>query len=324
VNTDLINALVEKLKGELVQTHASWVILTEDFAYKIKKPVNFGFLDYSTLEKRRENCLREVELNRRLCPWVYVGVLAVVKVDSEYFLEGEGEVVEYAVKMRRIPEERLMKNLLDKLTEEDLRRLAKHLFDFHQRAERKDEFGRLELMKFNTDENFVQTQKYVGITVEEEDYNFIKSATEEFYKKYAPLFEKRMKEGRIRDGHGDIRLEHVAFLEEGICIFDCIEFNERFRCGDVLNDMCFLSMELEFNGREDLAKVYEEEYKRLSQDPEFDLFLPFFKCYRAYVRGKVESFMLDDPNLSEEEKQKHKERASKLFKLSRKYAESLV
>jgi aminoglycoside phosphotransferase family enzyme len=324
VNTDLINALVERLKGELVQTHASWVILTEDFAYKIKKPVNFGFLDYSTLEKRRENCLREVELNRRLCPWVYVGVLAVVKVSSEYFLEGEGEVVEYAVKMKRIPEERLMKNLLDKLTEEDLRRLAKHLFNFHQRAERKDEFGRLELMKFNTDENFMQTQKYVGTTIEEEDYNFIKSATEKFYKKYAPLFEKRMKEGRIRDGHGDIRLEHVAFLEEGICIFDCIEFNERFRCGDVLNDMCFLSMELEFNGREDLAKVYEEEYKRLSQDPEFDLFLPFFKCYRAYVRGKVESFMLDDPNLSEEEKQKHKERASKLFKLSRKYAESLV
>ena len=96
MNTDLINALVEKLKGELVQTHASWVILTEDFAYKIKKPVNFGFLDYSTLEKRRENCLREVELNRRLCPWVYVGVLAVVKVGSEYFLEGQGEVVEYA------------------------------------------------------------------------------------------------------------------------------------------------------------------------------------------------------------------------------------
>lgn len=324
MNTDLIDALAKKLKGELVQTHASWVILTEDFAYKIKKPVNFGFLDYSTLEKRRENCLREVALNRRLCPWVYVGVLAVVKVGFEYFLEGEGEVVEYAVKMRRIPEERLMKNLLGKLTEEDLRRLAKHLFDFHQRAERKDEFGRLELMKFNTDENFVQTQKYVGITIEEEDYNFIKSATEEFYKKYAHFFEKRMKEGRIRDGHGDIRLEHVAFLEEGICIFDCIEFNERFRCGDVLNDMCFLSMELEFNGREDLAKVYEEEYKRLSQDPEFDLFLPFFKCYRAYVRGKVESFMLDDPNLPEEEKQKHKERASKLFKLSRKYAESLV
>ena len=91
MNTDLIDALVERLKGKLVQTHASWVILTENFAYKVKKPVNFGFLDYSTLEKRRENCHREVELNRRLCPWVYVGVLAVVKVGSEYFLEGEGE-----------------------------------------------------------------------------------------------------------------------------------------------------------------------------------------------------------------------------------------
>ncbi|WP_448588520.1 gluconokinase [Thermocrinis sp.] len=319
----LIDVLVKSLGGELVQTHASWVILTENYVYKIKKPVNFGFLDYSTLEKRRENCYRELELNRRLCPWVYVGVVPVVKEKETYLLDTEGEVVEYAVKMRRIPEDRLMKNMLNTIGLKQLKELSLHLWSFHQRAERRDEFGRLEVMKFNTDENFYQTEKYIGITIEEEDFLFIKERTEEFYKRYAHLFEKRTKEGRIRDGHGDIRLEHVAFLDEGVCIFDCIEFNERFRCGDVINDMCFLSMELEFYGREDLAKIYEEEYRKLSQDPEFELFLPFFKCYRAYVRGKVESFMLDDPNLPESIKEDHQRRAKALFKLSKKYAQEI-
>ncbi|WP_448584253.1 gluconokinase [Thermocrinis sp.] len=323
MDTMLIDALVRLLNGDLVQTHASWVILTEDYAYKIKKPVNFGFLDYSTLEKRRENCQRELDLNKRLCPWVYLDVLPIVRTAKGYSLGGEGQVVEYAVRMKRIPQERLMKNLLNSLTADQIKTLSKHLWNFHQRAERRDEFGKLEVMKFNTDENFLQTEKYVGITIDESDYAFIKKKTEEFYERYAHLFEKRIKEGRIRDGHGDIRLEHVAFLDEGVCIFDCIEFNERFRCGDVLNDMCFLSMELDFYGREDLARIYEEEYKRLSKDPEFEIFLPFFKCYRAYVRGKVESFMLDDPNLPDDLKERHKESAKRLFKQSRYYAEQI-
>ncbi|WP_333784136.1 gluconokinase [Thermocrinis sp.] len=323
MDTKLIDALVNLLKGDLVQTHTSWVILTGEFVYKIKKPVNFGFLDYSTLEKRKENCQREVDLNKRLCPWIYLGVVPIVRSSEGYKLGGEGQVVEYAVKMRRVPEERLMKNLLDSLTTDQIRALSKHLWNFHQRAERKDEFGRLEVMKFNTDENFLQTEKYVGITIEEGDYLFIRKKTDEFYERHACLFEKRIKDGRIRDGHGDIRLEHVAFLDEGVCIFDCIEFNERFRCGDVLNDMCFLSMELDFYGRSDLAEIYEEEYKRLSRDPEFDIFLPFFKCYRAYVRGKVESFMLDDPNLPEDLRREHRERARRFFKLSRYYAEQI-
>ncbi|RMH07709.1 MAG: gluconokinase, partial [Aquificota bacterium] len=159
------------------------------------------------------------------------------------------------------------------------------------------------------------------ITIKEDTYEYIKEKTNSFYKRYADLFEKRIKDGRIVDGHGDIRLEHVAFLEEGICVFDCIEFNERFRCGDMLNDMCFLSMELDFEGRQDLSKVYEEEYKKATGDEEFEVFLPFFKCYRAYVRGKVNSFLLDDPHLSLEEKEKAKERARKLFELSERYAQ---
>lgn len=317
----MIEQLSKSLSAEVLQTHTSWVLLLEKVVYKIKKPVNFGFLDYSTLEKRLENCKKELELNRRLCGWVYMDVVPISYVDGEYRIEDPSNPVEYAVKMRRIPEERLLKNMLSKVSQEDMKELARHIANFHAKAERRDEFGRLEVMKFNTDENFLQTEKYIGITIDKEDYEFIKEKTEDFYRKYSDLFEKRIKDGRIKDGHGDIRLEHVAFLEEGICVFDCIEFNDRFRCGDVVNDMCFLSMELELVGRRDLSQVYEEEYKKITQDEEFDLFVPFFKCYRAYVRGKVNSFLLDDPHY--EKKDEAKKLARRLFKLSRSYAETI-
>ena len=319
----MVEELAKRLGGELVQTHTSWVILLKDVVYKIKKPVNFSFLDYSTLDKRKENCDKEVLLNRRLCPWVYIGVVPVSKIDGKWVIEDSSNVIEYAVKMRRIPDGRILSNRLDEASEEDIRKVADRVAQFHLSAERVDEFGKPEVMKFNTDENFQQTEEFVGVTLSREDYEFIKDRTNKFYKVHEKLFYKRMEEGRIRDGHGDIRLEHVAFLDEGVCIFDCIEFNDRFRYGDVLNDMCFLSMELDFFGREDLSKIYEDEYLRITEDPEFDIFLPFFKCYRAYVRGKVTSFLLKDPHVPEDEKERVKEKASRLFKLARSYAEKI-
>ncbi|WP_457600226.1 gluconokinase [Hydrogenivirga sp.] len=319
----MVEELAKELGGELLQTHTSWVILLEDVVYKIKKPVNFGFLDYSTLDKRKENCEKEVVLNRRLCPWVYLGVVPISEKEGRWVVEDDSKVVEFAVKMRRIPDDRILSNRLEHTSGDDMRRVAKVVAEFHLSADRVDEFGKPEVMKFNTDENFQQTEKYVGVTIDREDYELIKERTNRFYEVYEGLFYKRMKEGRIRDGHGDIRLEHVAFLDEGVCIFDCIEFNDRFRFGDVLNDMCFLSMELDFFGREDLRRAYEEEYLRITNDPEFDLFLPFFKCYRAYVRGKVTSFLLDDPHIPEGDKERAKEKARKLFKLARRYAEEI-
>lgn len=318
----MIEELSKELGAKVIQTHTSWVLLLEDIVYKIKKPVNFGFLDYSTIEKRLENCKKEVELNRRLCQWVYIGVVPISFIGNRYVIEDSSNPVEYAVKMRRIPEDRLLKNILPEVSKEDMKRLARHIANFHLKAERKDEFGRLEVMKFNTDENFMQTEKYIGITIKKEDYEYIKEKTNQFYEKYKSLFEKRIKNGRIRDGHGDIRLEHVAFLQEGICVFDCIEFNDRFRCGDMLNDMCFLSMELDMMERKDLSKAYEEEYRKMTKDEEFDLFLPFFKCYRAYVRGKVNSFLLDDPHYTQ--KENAKAIAQRLFELSKMYAEEIL
>lgn len=281
-----------------------------------------GFWTTPPLKKRLENCKKEVELNRRLCQWVYIGVVPISFIGNRYVIEDFSSPVEYAVKMRRIPEDRLLKNILPEVSKEDMKRLARHIANFHLKAERKDEFGRLEVMKFNTDENFMQTEKYIGITIKKEDYEYIKEKTNQFYEKYKSLFEKRIRDGRIRDGHGDIRLEHVAFLQEGICVFDCIEFNDRFRCGDMLNDMCFLSMELDMMERKDLSKAYEEEYRRMTKDEEFDLFLPFFKCYRAYVRGKVNSFLLDDPHYTQ--KGKAKALAQRLFELSKMYAEEIL
>ena len=318
----MIEELSKELGAKVIQTHTSWVLLLEDIVYKIKKPVNFGFLDYSTIEKRLENCKKEVELNRRLCQWVYIGVVPISFIGNRYVIEDFSSPVEYAVKMRRIPEDRLLKNILPEVSKEDMKRLARHIANFHLKAERNDEFVRLEVMKFNTDENFMQTEKYIGITIKKEDYEYIKEKTNQFYEKYKSLFEKRIRDGRIRDGHGDIRLEHVAFLQEGICVFDCIEFNDRFRCGDMLNDMCFLSMELDMMERKDLSKAYEEEYRRMTKDEEFDLFLPFFKCYRAYVRGKVNSFLLDDPHYTQ--KGKAKALAQRLFELSKMYAEEIL
>jgi len=320
---DKVLELAKRLGAKLKQTHTSWVLLLDDVVYKIKKPVNFGFLDYSTPQKRKEMCEREVLLNRRLCPSVYLGVVPVSEREGRLVLESDENVVDWAVKMKRIPDESILSNRLERVKEEDIRRVARRVARFHEEARRADEFGKLSVMKFNTDENFSQTERFVGETISREDYEFIKERTNGFYERHGDIFEKRIKEGKVRDGHGDIRLEHVAFLGDEVCIFDCIEFNERFRCGDVLNDMCFLSTELEFLGKDNLARAYEEEYVRQTQDKDARLLLPFFKCYRAYVRGKVHSFMLEDPSIGEEEKREAKEKARGYFRLARRYAEGI-
>jgi aminoglycoside phosphotransferase family enzyme len=319
----LIDYLKQKLDAELVQTHVSWVLIPKNksFVLKIKKPVNFGFLDYSTLKKRKLYCEKEVELNRRLCPWVYEGVVPISKKNGEYVIGDTSNIVEYAVKMRYIPPEALLINRLDTVKGEDIQKVARRVAEFHKNAEEVSEYGKIEVIKYNTDENFIQTEPFIGITIDRETYDEIKEKTNRFYKDYKNLFQKRIKEGKIRDGHGDIRLEHVAFLPEGICIFDCIEFNDRFRYGDVINDMCFLSMELDFYGKPELGKLYEETYKveMKEKDEEFYPLLHFYKAYRAYVRGKVTSFLLNDPNVDQKTKEQAKEKAKKLFNLARDY-----
>ncbi|MFC1919117.1 phosphotransferase [Chloroflexota bacterium] len=310
-------------KVEIMQTQMSFVFLAGDYVYKVKKPVNLGYLDYTTLEKRHFYCQREVELNQRLCPNAYLGTVPLTRDKGNISVAGRGKVIEYAVKMRHLPQEAMLNTLLDKnqVSAEMITRLAQKLAEFHQKAETNatiSTFGDLDTIIRNTGENFSQTEKYFGITISPERYQHIKGYTESFIKKNASLFRKRIAGGKIRDCHGDLHAAHICFVN-GICIYDCIEFNDRFRYGDVASEIAFLAMDLDRYGQTDLSGSFVAAYITSSQDKELPRLLNFYKCYRAYVRGKVESFKIDDPHISEEEKTKTLAVARRYFELAESY-----
>jgi len=310
-------------KIELVQTQMSFVFLTKEFVYKVKKPVDLGFLDYTTLEKRQFFCHKEVELNRRLCPGAYLGVVPITRDNGAIRVGGRGEAIEYAVKMRRLPQEKMMNVLLpdDGVTVEMVGGVAQKLAAFHQKAETNAEisaFGEIKAVTRNTDENFDQTGKYIGRTISKDSYRRIKEYTDSFVGKNAPLFNKRIKESRIRDCHGDLHAAHICFTDD-ICIYDCIEFNDRFRYCDIASEMAFLAMDLDHYGRADLSRSLVKAYVTESGDKELLRLLGFYKCYRAYVRGKVEGFKLDDPYISKGEKEETQDIAASYFDLARAY-----
>jgi aminoglycoside phosphotransferase family enzyme len=310
---------------ELLQTHISFVFLTRRFVYKVKKAVNFGFLDFTTLEKRRFFCEKELKLNRRLCGDMYLEVVPINKADVVK-IKGAGETVEYAVKMKRMPQEKIMSKLLEenKVNGKFVDRIAKIIAEFHSKAEtnsRISEFGFLASIETNWKENFEQTEEYVGKTISPEDFKLIREKVEDFMKKSAPLFKKRMAENRVRDCHGDIHSGNI-FVTDKIYIFDAIEFNERFRYSDVASDVAFLAMDLDFKGKTDLSNFFVEKYAEYSGDQEMTKLLPFYKCYRACVRGKVVSFKLKDPNVRSKEKNTAKKEANAYFKLASTYAKT--
>lgn len=310
-------------KIELVQTQMSFVFLAGEYVYKIKKPVNLGYLDYTTLEKRHYFCQQELELNRRLCPDAYLAVVPIVEEDDGLHMEGQGEAVEYAVKMRRLPPNRMMDVLLPRgqVTPEMVASVAEKLVSFHGRAETSPDiaaFGRLDVIRHNCDENFAQTEKYIGLTILRAKYEVIRGYTDDFIRSNVRLFEKRVTEARIRDCHGDLHAAHVCFTDD-ICIYDCIEFNDRFRYSDVASEIAFLAMDLDRHRQAGLSRHLVDTYAGLSHDEGLLSLLNFYKCYRAYVRGKVEGFKLDDPYIPEEEKVKVLTAAHGYFQLAESY-----
>ncbi len=310
---------------ELVQTHISFVFLTEQFVYKVKKAVNFGFLDFSTLDKRLFFCEKELELNRRLCPDIYLEVVSINK-SKNIKIKGQGETIEYAVKMIRIPQNRIMTTLLDenKVDEKIIDKIAKAIANFHAKAEtseRISQFGSLTTINTNWKENFDQTKEYVNKTLTANQFNIIHDKVENFINEHKLLFEKRIRKGKIRDCHGDIHSGNI-FITDKIYIFDAIEFNERFRYSDVTADMAFLAMDLDFRKRHDLSKFFVKKYIEYSNDKELMRLLSFYKCYRAYVRGKVVGFRLNDANISSEEKEEALKEARAYFELATDYVEA--
>ena len=309
----------------LVQTHVSFVFLSGDFVYKMKKAVNFGFLDFTTLEKRKYYCEKEVELNRRLCGDMYIGVVTINR-SNIIKVKGEGEVVEYLVKMRRIPENHMMAKLLDRgeVNEELIDKMADIIARFHSKAEtnkRISSFGSIDVIKSNWKENFEQTHEFINRTISSREFKQLRDKTKSFMAQHKQLFNQRVRNKRIRDCHGDIHTSNI-FISDRIYIFDAIEFNERFRYSDVAADLAFLAMDLDFKGKSELSTLLVDRYKRYSGDRMFSELLPFYKCYRAYVRGKVTSFMLKDSNIDSNERTEIVETAKRYFKLALNYIEN--
>jgi len=316
----------------LVQTHVSWVFMAGDRVYKVKKPVDFGFLDFSTLRKRAQACRREVELNRRLAPGLYLGTVPIYDKGTDFksvpgrgrfSLSPPGRVVDYAVVMRLLPRERLLSTLLGRgeATAADVRRVARRIAAFHaQAAQAAPRWRRVAALADSLRENFRQTLPFLEKTVSGGDYLLVWDYNHDFLERRRSLLEKRAREGRIRDGHGDLHAEHVVVERSRVRIYDCIEFSDRLRLCDVAADIAFLYMDLLHHRRPDLAAALMDEYLRRTGDWEVRLLVPFYACYRAVVREKVESFRLADPGIAASRKRAAARRATSYFRLARELA----
>jgi aminoglycoside phosphotransferase family enzyme/predicted kinase len=338
----------------LIQTHASAVILTHEYVYKIKKPKNFGFFDYSTPALRRFFCQQEVRLNAPFAPGIYLGIAPIVSLPSGHVCFGSplsldtiplpgawyagGSVIDFAVVMKRLPdsatlEARIQADTVDAPT---LVALAHFVAAFHATSPAEKQiaqFGNLDIIQANWEENFRQMRPYVGRVLDSKAYEQIAAYVHAFLKNRPALFAERIKCGHIRDCHGDLRLQHIYLLDRvadttnqlpPFALLDRIEFNERFRYGDVASEIAFLTMEMEAAGRADLAHLFTQAYHAATDDDILQELLPFYQCYRACVRGKVQSFLLDDTGVSPQQRLAAEQQARALFALAAHYAHTPV
>ena len=317
----------EDLPIEIIRTHISMILLGKRRVLKLKKPIDLGFLDYTTLQKRLESCKAEVELNSRLCPGYYLGVQAISRIDGELRFSDHGPVVEYGVIMKRLPTDQMLDRLVARgeVAEVTIQRIADRLVEFHRTARRGPEidvFGSPEVIARNWQENFDQTAPYIDRSIAAETHRSIRDWVTRWLEEHQEFLRTRVNERRICDGHGDIRAESIC-VTNGLCIFDCIEFNERFRCSDLANEVAFLAMDLDARGRPDLGYHFVEQYGLRSKDEGLFKLLQFYRCYRAYVRGKVQSFRLDDVDLTALEREVAAVRARRYFDLALRYSSPL-
>lgn len=310
---------------EFIETHISWIFLTGDFVYKIKKPVKFSFLDFSSLEKRKFFCEQELILNKRLSPEIYLSVEELYEDNGKLNFKGKGNLIDYAVKLKQLPKEKKMDLLLkqNKVSKKHVKEIAQIIAEFHKKAE------------IILDKNF--SSPY-NIKSQIEDINCVRNIIEEelglgekldsllvlcnsFIEKNKDLLISRQENGFIKDCHGDLHSANV-FLADKIYIFDCIEFNRNFRYIDTASEIAFMAMDLDYFRKPALANAFVQEYVQASGDKECLKLLNFYKSYRANVRCKVAALELS-PQSSEEQKKNSLTRVKKYLELALKYAEQL-
>ncbi|MCL2140749.1 MAG: AAA family ATPase [Dehalococcoidia bacterium] len=308
----------------LCQTPISCLFFTDEYVYKIKKPIDLGYLDYTSLEQRRYFCEQELILNRRLCPEIYLGVVAITFNGTTYAFSDSGKPIEYAVKMKRLPEERILYNMLEENTVnfDMMDTLARKVVEFHAHAPTNTQiasYGNIPFLLHNCEENFRQSRQYLGQVLTEEQFGLITDFSNSFIKEHSSLLKKRVAKHHIRNCHGDLHTQHICFSHD-IFIFDCIEFNTRFRYCDTASEIAFLAMDLEHKGRADLSRRFLQQYIAQSGDTDATILFNFYKNYRACVRGKVACFSLDDPLMDSVEKERALETAQSYFDLAQSYS----
>ncbi|MGD8756955.1 MAG: phosphotransferase, partial [Desulfobacterales bacterium] len=331
IQADIFNAMsspdiyphaIDRIEQQ--DTIISKVFLTGQYAYKIKKPVNLEYLDFTTLENRKHYCEQEVHLNRRLAPDVYLGVVPITFDNGQYQLDGSGTPFEYAVKMRQLPERLSMRNLIrrGKLDRDSTDALARKLAEFYQQDSADNQivtFGSWQTIWANCEENFRQAEPFVAEIIDERKFQIIRAATRAFLIRRRALFDRRMEKQKIRDCHGDLRTGHIYF-SDGIQIIDCIEFNDRFRYADVTSDLAFLAMDIDFEGHPETARQLIDAYVDYTKDRELFVLLDFYKCYRAMVRAKVNCFRLQENKIANHEAPRRLRKARRYVDLAYQYA----
>ena len=302
------------------ETHISRIYLTDKHAYKLKKPLNLGFLDFSSLAKRHHFCNEEVRLNRRFTTDIYLGVVELRQQNEKICFSKRGKLLDYAVKMRRLPESRMLDRLIETESPELLEtmpQLGMALYTVMEQAEicQDESVHNIEVVKHNCNENFSQTKSAIGASLTREAHKLMQKATQNDLSELAGVMLEREAKGFVRDGHGDLHAANIC-MTDPICIYDCIEFNRRFRVADVIADLAFLIMDLEFRGRRDLAEVLLKDYQTRAGGFDCSRLLLFHKQYRAWVRGKVNAMLAVDPETTAETREKAKKMAGRYFNLA--------
>ncbi|MGB5396365.1 MAG: AAA family ATPase [Gammaproteobacteria bacterium] len=301
---------------KLIETHISWVILTGEFAYKIKKPVNFGFLDFSTLDKRRECCEQELRLNRRLAPEIYLDVVEITGSFDDPVISGQADVIEYAVKMLQFAQQAQLDHMLaaGRLTARHMEAIAHMVADFHRSVEVATEsmpYGNSDVVYQPVEENFVQIRQHIDTAPYADTLDSLQHWSRSEFTRLEYVLNQRKRDGYVRECHGDMHLRNLLWLEHGALnqsidrpvAFDCIEFNAQLRWIDVISEIAFLVMDLHDRQQHLLANRFLNTYLESSGDYEGLSVLPFYFCYRALVRAKVDALRLEQKNLDAAEQQ---------------------
>ncbi|MBX9706109.1 MAG: AAA family ATPase [Gammaproteobacteria bacterium] len=306
----------------LYETHSSMVLTTGDYVYKIKKAVDFGFLDYSSLEKRKYHCEREIAFNKKLADDIYLEVVPIYGSNAHPSFEPHGEPIEYAVKMRQFPQQAILGQLLqsNQLTPEIIEQLTVAITEFHEQAEianNAKEYGNPEHIHRFVMDNFEETLPLLSNQQEIVQLKTLANLTQLCYDGIRDKLRQRKEQGWVRRCHGDMHLNNIVMIADQPKIFDCIEFNEDFIWTDVMGDLGFIIMDLDEHNKPELARLLLNSYLEQTDDYSALTVLPYFCAYRAMVRAKVDQLRLTQPGLSTAEKRaihKHYQQCLTLLK----------